>query len=94
MPGRVGPGQPAIAARAWDSFTLNTPTWMNGLPGDGESDLGEPLDGFATHHELVARLERHAWRWDLPVREETAVERVVRAAPPTTTASTTSGCPG
>ncbi len=73
--GRIGQ---SWRSQRWDSFTLNTPSWMNRMPGDGESDLGEPLDGFATHTDLVNRLERYAWRWDLPVRQETAVERVER----------------
>ena len=73
--GRIGQ---SWRTQRWDSFTLNTPSWMNQLPGDGESDLDEPLDGFATHQDLVGRLERYAWRWDLPVREETEVERVER----------------
>lgn len=73
--GRIGQ---TWRSQRWDSFTLNTPSWMNRLPGDGEPDLGEPLDGFASHHDLVSRLERYAWKWDLPVHEETTVERVER----------------
>ncbi len=40
--GRIGQ---SWRTQRWDSFTLNTPTWMNRLPGDAEPDLGEPLDG-------------------------------------------------
>lgn len=71
--GRVGQ---TWRTQRWDSFTLNTPNWMNELPGDHEPDLDEPLDGFATHRDLVQRLERYAWRWELPIREETEVRRV------------------
>lgn len=74
--GRIGQ---SWRTQRWDSFTLNTPTWMNRMPGDGEPDLGDPLDGFATHHDLVSRLERYAMRWSLPVREDTAVARIERS---------------
>lgn len=75
--GRIGQ---TWRSQRWGSFTLNTPSWINRLPGDEEADLDEPLDGFATHLDLVSRLERYASRWDLPVREETAVARVERTA--------------
>lgn len=62
----------------WDSFTLNTPTWMNRLPGDRDDDLGEPKDAFISHRSLVDRLETYVRRWDLPVREGVAVKQVER----------------
>ncbi len=60
----------------WDSFTLNTPSWMNRLPGEGDGELAEPLDGFIGHGELVDRLERYARDWELPVREGVEVARI------------------
>ena len=41
----------------WDSFRLNTPVWMNRVPGEF---LEGPADSFATADELVAALERFA----------------------------------
>ena len=41
--GRIGE---TWRSQRWDTFTLNTPSWMNKMPGDGESDLAEPLDTF------------------------------------------------
>src|SRR5919201_186991 len=38
----------------WDSFRLNTPVWMNRVPGEF---LEGPADSFATADELVAALE-------------------------------------
>ena len=68
------------ANQRWESFTLNTPTSMNRLPGDVDEDLGEPADGFIDHHSLVARLERYVVRWDLPVRTGVNVTRVERTS--------------
>lgn len=56
------------ANQRWDSFTLNTPTWMNRLPGDRDEDLGQPGDGFAGNRAFVARLGHYVERWNLPVR--------------------------
>lgn len=77
--GRVGE---SWRSQRWDSFTLNTPTWMNGLPGDEEADLGAPLDGFMATDGWVARLDAYAARWELPIHEGvsvTAVEPVAGA---------------
>lgn len=63
----------------WASFTLNTPSWMNRLPGDIDAEIGEPRDGFITHHALVDRLESYVRRWDLPVQEGVSVTKVEQA---------------
>jgi cation diffusion facilitator CzcD-associated flavoprotein CzcO len=60
----------------WDSFALNTPSWLNRLPGDSDTDVGVPSDGFLTQAELVERLVAYATRWDLPVSEGVTVTRV------------------
>lgn len=48
----------------WDSFRLNTPVWMNHVPGEL---LAGPVDSFATADSLVTALERFAD--GLPVHE-------------------------
>jgi putative flavoprotein involved in K+ transport len=61
----------------WDSFVLNTPAWMNHLPGV-EDDLG-PRDGFPSRAAWVEHLEEYARRFALPVRtgiEVTALKRI------------------
>ncbi|MCU0477783.1 MAG: NAD(P)/FAD-dependent oxidoreductase [Chloroflexi bacterium] len=61
----------------WDSFTLNTPAWMNRLPGI-EADLG-PRDGFPSGTAWVAHLEEYAGHFGLPVRtgiEVIALKRI------------------
>jgi len=50
----------------WDSFALNTPNWMNGLPG--ASYEGPDPYGFMTHTELAGSFEEYAERFGLPVR--------------------------
>lgn len=63
-------------SQRWDSFTLNTPGWANALPGLPLSE--EEPDAFAPRDEVVSYLQRYAATFDLPVREHTAVERLVR----------------
>lgn len=58
----------------WDSFAVNTPNWMNGLPGSPYR--GEDPEGFLTRDELVASFERHVADHTLPIRVGVAVERV------------------
>src|SRR5512142_3465713 len=61
--GRIGE---SWRSQRWDSFRLNTPNFMNALPGlpyDGP----EP-GGFVSHDELVRYLEQYAERFQLPVR--------------------------
>lgn len=53
-------------SQRWDSFALNTPAWMNRLPGAPE-DVG-PRDAFTTGAAWVEHLEAHAARAGLPVR--------------------------
>ena len=53
--GRIGE---TWRSRRWDSFALNTPAWMNRLPGDDDAAVGEPADGFWTHLEFARRLDR------------------------------------
>jgi putative flavoprotein involved in K+ transport len=60
--GRIGE---SWLSQRWDSFRLNTPNFMNVLPGlpyDGP----EP-DGFWRPDELVAYFERYAQHFQLPV---------------------------
>ncbi len=72
--GRVGE---TWRTQRWDSFTLNTPNWMNGLPG-APYEGADPL-GFMTHGELAASFEAYVERFDLPVRTGVTVTRVQRA---------------
>ncbi len=58
----------------WDSFTLNTPNWMNRLPG--ETHDPEPRDAFLSRDEYLARLQRYAADHALPIRAGVAVTRV------------------
>lgn len=52
-------------SQRWDSFALNTPAWMNRLPG-GTEDVG-PRDAFATGAAWVEHLEDYAALARLPV---------------------------
>ncbi|MGZ3587292.1 MAG: NAD(P)-binding domain-containing protein [Candidatus Limnocylindrales bacterium] len=70
--GRIGE---TLRAQRWDSFRLNTPNWMNLLPG--ETEALEPRDGFVSQAAYVAQLEAYAARFQLPVQtgvDVTAVE--------------------
>jgi putative flavoprotein involved in K+ transport len=53
-------------SQRWDSFALNTPNWMNGLPGAAYE--GPDPFGFMTHSELARSFEEYAERFGLPVR--------------------------
>ncbi len=64
--GRVGE---TWLGRRWDSFRLNTPHWMNVLPG---ASRAAPGGAFVTHREFVSHLERYVDEFALPV--ETGVE--------------------
>ena len=61
-------------SQRWDSFVLNTPNWMNRLPGE-TADL-EPRDAFLTRDEYVGRLERYAVEHHVPLRTGVAVDAV------------------
>lgn len=58
-------------SQRWDSFTINTPTWSNMLPGES-SNGGDP-DGFYLRNEFVSCLENYASKHQLPVLENTKV---------------------
>jgi putative flavoprotein involved in K+ transport len=60
----------------WDSFRLNTPGWVNLVPGEF---LDGPPDSFATAGSLVAGLERFAQ--GLPVFEGVEVFRAEKSGP-------------
>ena len=53
-------------SQRWDSFVLNTPNWMNRLPG--ESDPIEPRDAFLTRDAFAERLQGYARDHRIPVR--------------------------
>jgi putative flavoprotein involved in K+ transport len=76
--GRIGE---TWRSQRWDSFRLNTPNWMNLLPGQ---DLGSaPRDGFSDRNGLVRAFEQYAEERSLPViagMSVTAVERDEGAA--------------
>ena len=61
----------------WDNFALNTPNWMNGLPG-APYEGTDPL-GFMTHGELTTSFEAYVERFDLPVRTGVTITRVQEA---------------
>jgi putative flavoprotein involved in K+ transport len=61
----------------WDSFCLVTPNWSVQLPGH-PYDGAEP-DGFMTRDDVVAYLERYAWRSQVPVREGVDVASLQQA---------------
>src|SRR3954462_15660660 len=64
--GRVGE---TWRTQRWDGFRLNSPDWMNRLPGAVPS--GRDPNAFATRDEHVADLERYAAQ--LPVLEASPV---------------------
>ena len=71
--GRIGE---SWLAQRWDSFKLNTPNFMNVLPGlpyDGP----EP-DGFWRRDELVRYFQRYVEHFQLPVRTGVTVISVER----------------
>lgn len=71
--GRIGE---SWRSQRWASFALNTPEWMNRLPGDAADDGRR--DDFLTADAFVARLQAYADQHGLPVRTGTAVTRVTR----------------
>ncbi len=72
--GRIGE---TWRTQRWDSFTLNTPNWMNGLPG---APYGGPDPmGFMTHGELLASFESYVEQYELPIRTGVTVTRIGRA---------------
>jgi putative flavoprotein involved in K+ transport len=69
--GRVGE---TWRSQRWDSFALNTPNWMNGLPG-AAYEGADPF-GFMTQSELVESFEDYVYRFGLQVRTGTTVTAV------------------
>ena len=61
--GRIGE---TWLSQRWDSFALNTPNWMNTLPG--LQDPGHDSEGFMSHVELVHYFESYASTFDIDVR--------------------------
>ena len=76
----------------WDSFALNTPNWMNRLPGDDDSI--QPRDAFQTRDEVIARFDAYARDHRVPVRVSTEVTAVDPGRTPGTFLVTTSGAGG
>ena len=58
-------------SQRWESFTVNSPNWMNQLPGD-DRPLDKPND-FWHRDELIESFTSHAKAKKLPVREFTTV---------------------
>ncbi|REK12698.1 MAG: hypothetical protein DWQ40_10850, partial [Actinobacteria bacterium] len=69
--GRIGE---TWLSQRWDSFSLNTPNWMNGLPGSPYP--GDDPDGFMTHTELVDYFNEYVKEFDIDVRTGVNVTRV------------------
>jgi len=69
--GRVGE---SWRSQRWDSFALNTPNWMNGLPGAPYA--GSAPDEFWHRDDLVDSFERYVGRFELPVETGVSVARV------------------
>ncbi|WP_052665572.1 flavin-containing monooxygenase [Nitriliruptor alkaliphilus] len=59
----------------WDSLTLFTPNWANGLPG---MPFPGAAWGFPTKDEVADYLEAYAHHFDLPIRHHTRVERLTQ----------------
>jgi putative flavoprotein involved in K+ transport len=64
-------------SQRWDAFALNSPAWMNRLPGDATP---ERPDEFSSAPQFVVGLQRYAFRHRLPVRERVAVRSVDRGS--------------
>jgi putative flavoprotein involved in K+ transport len=68
--GRIGE---SWRSQRWDSFALNSPAWMNRLPGE---PTAERPDEFPSGSQFALGLERYAFRHRLPVREGSPVRGV------------------
>ncbi|MEJ2487515.1 MAG: NAD(P)/FAD-dependent oxidoreductase, partial [Anaerolineales bacterium] len=71
--GRIGE---SWLAQRWDSFKLNTPNFMNSLPG--LSYDGPEEDGFWRRDELVSYLQSYVESFQLPVQIDTTVISIER----------------
>lgn len=72
--GRIGE---TWRSQRWDAFALNSPAWMNRLPGDA---VPARPDEFPTAPQFVVGLERYAFRHRLPVRQGVTVRSVDRGS--------------
>jgi putative flavoprotein involved in K+ transport len=70
--GRIGE---TWRSQRWDGFALNSPAWMNLLPGDAEP--ARP-DEFPCAPQFALTLERYAFAHRLPVRQGVRVRSVAR----------------
>ncbi len=61
----------------WDSFKLNTPNWMNLLPGENLATERDK-DAFITHLEFLNQLSEYVRTNDLPVVEHTEIVRLAQ----------------
>jgi putative flavoprotein involved in K+ transport len=66
--GRIGE---SWRSQRWDSFAINTPTWISVLPGDKYE--GDDPDGFYLLNEFIESLDRYAGKFQLPVVEQARV---------------------
>ncbi len=72
--GRIGE---TWRSQRWASFALNTPIWMNRLPGDPD-EPGETRDDFLSADAFADRLQAYAALHGLPVRTGLTVASVTR----------------
>jgi putative flavoprotein involved in K+ transport len=72
--GRIGE---SWLTQRWDSFQLNTPSFMNVLPG--LPDDGAEPDGFWRRDELVDYFQRYVDHFHLPIRTGVTVVSVEKA---------------
>jgi putative flavoprotein involved in K+ transport len=72
--GRIGE---SWLSQRWDSFRLNTPNFMNALPGLPYA--GSEPDGFSPRDELVNYFQHYVDQFHLPVRTNTAVVSIDRS---------------
>ena len=61
-------------SQRWDSFALNTPNFLNGLPGAAYE--GDEPDGFWLRDELVNFFQQYADRFELPIQTGVTVTGV------------------
>jgi putative flavoprotein involved in K+ transport len=73
--GRIGE---TWLTQRWDSFTLNTPDFMNVLPGLPHD--GQGRETFSRGETLVRYFQRYVREFDLPVRTGVSVISVERSA--------------
>ncbi|MDR0229753.1 MAG: NAD(P)-binding domain-containing protein [Flavobacteriaceae bacterium] len=59
----------------WDSFTLNTPNWMNLLPGM-KLHATEDKEAFKTNRQYINNLQHYAQSYQLPISENTEVTTI------------------